>query len=441
MLNNFSSSIISGIGISLGCIDTSIDLLNSDEKLYDAEINEIKKNSLECDSLADIQYVKPLTIKRPIKPKLSRESIIKKYKLQVISNEKHGNEEIIDLGFTDDTDDFDFSLEDTATDEGKVEDKSKSLAAMSNTNEQELASEDEDDSVEDQIDSIDEDDIDIDEDEDDSEDEDEDDIDNIDVDDADEDDIDIDEDDSEDEDDIDIDEDEDDSEDEDDIDIDEDEDDSEDEDDIDIDEDEDDSEDEDDIDIDIDEDGIGIDEEDIGINKNEDNTLNTESTHENIKSNNVGLAGRVDAGSAKAENKEQQTNAEIDELKQQIANMEKKLHDINSSKAPNTASDIYDDKLNKTACGNIDKITSNTKVGQTQQHNKKPVVCSQYEKYDNMSIEALYTEVSTYMKGLGVSRKTVDILTLNEEFGERNIRKLLQKSYLIKFGKGVTTGR
>jgi len=401
MLNNFSSSIISGIGISLGCIDTSIDLLNSDEKLYDAEINEIKKNSLECDSLADIQYVKPLTIKRPIKPKLSRESIIKKYKLQVISNEKHGNEEIIDLGFTDDTDDFDFSFEDTATDEGKVEDKSKSLAAMSNTNEQELASEDEDDSVEDQIDSIDEDDIgideddiDIDEDEDDSEDEDEDDIDNIDVDDADEDDIDIDEDDSEDED-----------------------------------------------DIDIDEDGIGIDEEDIGINKNEDNTLNTESTHENIKSNNIGLAGRVDAGSAKAENKEQQTNAEIDELKQQIANMEKKLHDINSSKAPNTASDIYDDKLNKAACDNIDRIASNAKVGKTQQHNKKPVVCSQYEKYDNMSIEALYTEVSTYMKGLGVSRKTVDILTLNEEFGERNIRKLLQKSYLIKFGKGVTTGR
>ena len=384
MLNNFSSSIISGIGISLGCIDTSIDLLNSDEKLYDAEINEIKKNSLECDSLADIQYVKPLTIKRPIKPKLSRESIIKKYKLQVISNEKHGNEEIIDLGFTDDTDDFDFSFEDTATDEGKVEDKSKSLAAMSNTNWQETVSEDEDNSVEDQIDSIDEDDIDIDED-----------------------DIDIDEN----------------------------------EDDIDIDEDEDDSEDEDEDDIDIDEDGIDIDEENIGINKNENNTLNTESTHENIKSNNVGLAGRVDAGSAKAENKEQQTNAEIDELKQQIANMEKKLHDINSSKAPNTASDIYDDKLNKTACGNIDKITSNTKVGQTQQHNEKPVVRSQYEKYDNMSIEALYTEVSTYMKGLGVSRKTVDILTLNEEFGERNIRKLLQKSYLIKFGKGVTTGR
>ena len=426
MLNNFSSSIISGIGISLGCIDTSIDLLNSDEKLYDAEINEIKKNSLECDSLADIQYVKPLTIKRPIKPKLSRESIIKKYKLQVISNEKHGNEEIIDLGFTEDTDDFDFSFEDTATDEGKVEDKSKSLAAMSNTNEQELASEDEDDSVEDQIDSIDED-------EDDSVD---DQIDGIDVDDTDEDDIEVedtDEDDIEvedtDEDDIDIDEDDIDN-----IDVD-----DADEDGIDIDED--DSEDEDEDDIDIDEDDIDIDEEDIGINKNEDNTLNTESTHENIKSNNAGLAGRVDAGSAKAENKEQQTNAEIDELKQQIANMEKKLHDINSSKAPNTASDIYGDKLNEAACDNIDKTASNAKVRQTQQHNKKPVVRSQYEKYNNMSIEALYTEVSTYMKSLGVTRKTVDILTLNEEFGERNIRKLLQKSYLIKFGKGVTTGR
>ena len=427
MLNNFSSSIISGIGISLGCIDTSIDLLNSDEKLYGAEINEIKKNSLECDSLADIQYVKPLTIKRPIKPKLSRESIIKKYKLQVISNEKHGNEEIIDLGFTEDTDDFDFSFEDTATDEGKVEDKSNCLAAMPNTNWQEAVSEDEDDSVEDQIDSIDVDD------EDDSVD---DQIGGIDAEDTDEDDIEVedtDEDDIEvedtDEDGIDIDEDDIDN-----IDVD-----DADEDDIDIDED--DSEDEDEDDIDIDEDGIGIDEEDIGINKNEDNTLNTESTHENIKSNNVGLDGRVDAGSAKAENKEQQTNAEIDELKQQIANMEKKLHDINSSKAQNTASDIYDDKLNKTACGNIEKITSNTKVGQTQQHNEKPVVCSQYEKYNNMSIEALYTEVSTYMKSLGVSRKTVDILTLNEEFGERNIRKLLQKSYLIKFGKGVTTGR
>lgn len=425
MLTNFSSSIISGMGISLGCIDTTIDLLNSDPDLYNTEINEIKKNSLDYESLADIKYIKPLTINRPIKPKLSRESIIKKYKLQVISNEKHDNEEIIDLEFTEDTEDFDFSFEDTAPNEAMSKDKNESSPAMYNTNGQELVLEE--DSAEDEIDSIELEDED-------NEGEDTDDVDNIEV---------------EDEDDIDN------------IELDNDSDDDSFEDQINNIELEDEDEDT-DIDDESDIDNINIDDDDTDINVEDDsnaddfsvddidnidtdeykdNTLNTERVPESTKSSSANLTNSIDTGSTKAENKEQQANAEIDELKQQIASMEKKLQDINSSKAPNIASDIYDDKLNKAVVDNIDKLTSNAKVEKTQQHNSKPVAYSQYEKYNNMSIEALYTEVSTYMKISGVSRKTVGILTLNEEFGERNIRKLLQKSYLIKFGKGVTTGR
>ena len=425
MLTNFSSSIISGMGISLGCIDTTIDLLNSDPDLYDTEINEIKKNSLDYESLADIKYIKPLTINRPIKPKLSRESIIKKYKLQVISNEKHDNEEIIDLEFTEDTEDFDFSFEDTAPNEAMSNDKNERSPVISNASMQELIIEE--DSAEDEIDSIELEDED-------NEGEDTDDVDNIEV---------------EDEDDIDN------------IELDNDSDDDSFEDQIDNIELEDEDEDT-DIDDESDIDNINIDDDDTDINVEDDsnaddfsvddidnidtdeykdNTLNIERVPESTKSSSANLTNSIDTGSTKAENKEQQANAEIDELKQQIASMEKKLQDINSSKAPNIASDIYDDKLNKAFVDNIDKLTSNAKVEKTQQHNSKPVVCSQYEKYNNMSIEALYTEVSTYMKISGVSRKTVDILTLNEEFGERNIRKLLQKSYLIKFGKGVTTGR
>jgi len=425
MLTNFSSSIISGMGISLGCIDTTIDLLNSDPDLYDTEINEIKKNSLDYESLADIKYIKPLTINRPIKPKLSRESIIKKYKLQVISNEKHDNEEIIDLEFTEDTEDFDFSFEDPVPNEAMSKDKNESSQAMSNANGQELVLEE--DSAEDQI-------CNIEVEDEDNEGEDTDDVDNIEV--EDEDDIDN----------IELDNDSDDDSFEDQIDN------------IELEDEDEDTDIDDELDIDninIDDDDTDINEEDdsnaddfsvddidnIDIAEDEDNTLNTKSTHENIKSSNVNLTDSINTGSTKAENKEQQANVEIDKLKQQIASMEKKLQDINSSKAQNIASDIYDDKLNKAVVDNIDKLTSTAKAGKTQQYDSKPVVHSQYEKYNNMSIEALYTEVSTYMKISGVSRKTVDIITLNEEFGERNIRKLLQKSYLIKFGKGVTTGR
>ena len=58
-----------------------------------------------------------------------------------------------------------------------------------------------------------------------------------------------------------------------------------------------------------------------------------------------------------------------------------------------------------------------------------------------MSTEALYARVKEKMIEFNVNIKPVDISKLNDIFGPNNIKKLLQKSYLIKVGKGVTTGR
>jgi hypothetical protein len=62
-------------------------------------------------------------------------------------------------------------------------------------------------------------------------------------------------------------------------------------------------------------------------------------------------------------------------------------------------------------------------------------------RYNEMPVEKLYAEVRSTMTKLGVNKKLVDINTLNEKFGEANIRKLIQKSYLIKIGKNITAAK
>ena len=58
-----------------------------------------------------------------------------------------------------------------------------------------------------------------------------------------------------------------------------------------------------------------------------------------------------------------------------------------------------------------------------------------------MKDDVLYREVREYLTKLNVSSKVVDISQLNQKFGDGNIKRLVKKSYLIKFGKGVTAGR
>jgi hypothetical protein len=59
-----------------------------------------------------------------------------------------------------------------------------------------------------------------------------------------------------------------------------------------------------------------------------------------------------------------------------------------------------------------------------------------------MPTEKLYAYVSKFMNEHGVKQKPVEITLLNDRFGEANIKKLIQKSYLIKVGlKAVTIGK
>ena len=64
-----------------------------------------------------------------------------------------------------------------------------------------------------------------------------------------------------------------------------------------------------------------------------------------------------------------------------------------------------------------------------------------YERYSSMQIDSLFNEVREFMVGLGVEHSTIDISKLVQKFGQLNIKKLIDKSYIIKIGKGVTIGR
>lgn len=66
---------------------------------------------------------------------------------------------------------------------------------------------------------------------------------------------------------------------------------------------------------------------------------------------------------------------------------------------------------------------------------------SNQSKYEGMEIEALYKVVKSFMKENGVDKRPVDKAILDEEFGVKNIKTLIARSYLIMLRKGVTIGR
>lgn len=63
------------------------------------------------------------------------------------------------------------------------------------------------------------------------------------------------------------------------------------------------------------------------------------------------------------------------------------------------------------------------------------------ESYDEMTIESLYSHVKKFLVQSGVGKKLIEVSVLNSKFGEANIKRLIKKSYLILIGKGVTIGR
>ena len=431
---NFSSSLMSGMGISLGGLELATDYLFANPDIYEPDLTEIKSTLSNKDTRA-IKNIKT------VKPKTTKESIISKFSL-VHTKSKEILDEIIENSFV--TEDMDFDAEfDTDTDNHSLE----IMCTNTNTEEDidiveddinieadtEDSFEDEfdiEDNIEDSIEiedtlgeelDIDDDiDIDIDDTIDIEDDIDslgiEDDIDDIDIED-DIDDIDI-EGDIDDIDDIDI---------EDDI------------EDIDI---------EDDIESSID--NINIEEEfDIEDTIEDDNTVKHKTDVETISNTNSinadnnnqkALYNNQDSSvsnidliesniiksvEAKLNNMGNTHSDEVERMRQQIANMEKQLHKLSESNNEGNKAKIDTDALDD----RINRLTSSNKVNDT------------VDNYSSMSIEALYEEVKRYMIKLNVNRRAVELTALNKKFGDANIKKLIQKSYLIKYGKGVTIGR
>lgn len=449
MSMNISSSIISGIGISLGGMNTAIDFLYANAEVYEAELNEIKSITIDADDICiDTETPKNVIINKPIKPKISKEGIIKKYSLHILGETKRDNEEVIDVGFVEDIDDFDFSFDDLTPQISEADEEANDLLFRLNMAGQELSlgginevDESEEDILQDMIDDIEEDsdnmdnkqneqlesinenEVDIDFEEDESLDENED---NLDIDDLLND---IDEDDSDNMDDaesyfdsideLDI---------EEDGETDEEEDDLSDIDSLDFDDNDDnfiDEDDEQNSEI-ISNDDIELTDDEFDINIDIDDNIDIDSNSNEISTNNT-----------IANNSDTDKDREIEQLKQQIAAMKKHEHDIEEIPSSNKASNIYDDKVKSDTNDDVDKLIQNANGASGKQ---KPKIDDRYERYNNMPADVLFKEVHQYMLSLGVTRRLIDIAPLYDKFGESNIKRLIHKSYLIRTGKGVTTG-
>lgn len=170
---------------------------------------------------------------------------------------------------------------------------------------------------------------------------------------------------------------------------------------------------EDEIDLDFEDD---ITDEDINIDED------VESTKKPTLNNNT--------------NDNSHNNEEFKQMQQRFTEMEKQLQELKSGVTKEQASNIKDSVNKVSDTDDIDKLLDSHRKTKSNTNTDK------YERYNLMSIEALYSEVKVYMIKMGVKTRAVELAALNEKFGELNIRKLIQKSYLIKIGsKGVTVGR
>lgn len=177
-------------------------------------------------------------------------------------------------------------------------------------------------------------------------------------------------------------------------------------------------------DIDVDEDSFELDEDSFEL---DDDTLEVED--------NVSQPDYIDEGTSNI-NDETHATEELRLMQQKFAEMEKQLHELKNAKSKESTSDIKDSVNKVSNTDSIDKLIDSAKGSKTNDNLDK------YSQYSLMSVDVLYNEVKSYMIKMGVRTRAVELTALNNKFGELNIRKLIQKSYLIKIGsKGVTVGR
>ena len=255
-----------------------------------------------------------------------------------------------------------------------------------------------------------------------------------------------------------------------DIDLEEDEDDLEDSNDIDVTL-EDDLEDSDEIDIDL-EDGIDNNEEDeddeIDIDLEDDDSKDTVDIELDNEEDDLDNGEDIDV------DLEEEDDIDIDlEDKSILANSKKnkviedstenksknaleRVKEVNTSNSqPIESKDskvVYTENTSK----NVDPVLSNINVKQLNLNNDKLNVASVTEdvnrvnninqvvsvkkrNYDFLDTDKLYNFVALYMKKHGVKDSGVSKALLTEEFGANNIKKLINKSYLIQLYDGTLT--
>ena len=484
---------MSGMGISLGGLEIATDFFANPD-LYEPDLTEIKSN-ISKKSMSDITRVT-----KPIKPKITKESILNKFSILQTAKKPIKDEIIDNMGFIKDASDFDFNFDnldadtEVKTESNKLEDNTQVDIELDNSIEEDTQDEfeideselfgDEEDTFEDENE-LDEDDI-----ENDTEDE-EDNIENI-VDsnenELDAPDFEIDEselfgdEDSEDE--------EDDLEDENELDEDDLEDENElDEDDLEVEEDaavenknntskesepnfeideselfgdddfEEDEETEEEDELDFESEDEPEEEDELDFESelfgDEDSEIDIADDEQSIKEYSKTSEEKAPISTIDANNKvskpqvseikpvikdvaikntENIENQELVEMRKKLAEMEKKLQAVENNGTQNTTSKIKENNKK------LD-IESRIEEARGSAFKREEPAGSIYDKYTVMPVDNLYKEVKIYMEKLGVTKRAIDISTLNTKFGDTNIRKLIQKSYLIKVGKGVTAGR
>lgn len=489
MSSNFSKNLTSSMGISLGGLEVVTDFLFTNPEFYESDIADVK-STMYGQPVAKQHYEKP------VRPKKTKEAIMNKFSIiqrkPVIQSDEIFESPIIaseDTSFDDSFDDMEITSNNKNNNDNNNDNDTEILEAnallqklsnIQNSGDMSAISsalnidyEDDDDLniMDEDIDNIDDDDINIVDDDDDfniiDEDSEDDDLNIVDEDNEDDDlnivddddDLNIVDDDIDDDDiDDDIDDEEtyglddinivDNNENEDDINI------VDDDDDLNIVDDDDDinivDDDDDEYDTDADEETFGLDDLDIEepskpINSKKDtNAVSTEKLNEKEEAvlsdyeNNFNL-------NTKQETKDSKKDSENDELKlmkKRFAELEKQLHELQNEKASNNTSNLVENNNKDLKTDSIDSIIEKAKHKKAESDTKNDASEDIHLKYTCMSVESLYKEVKDYMNELGVRQKVIDVSTLNDKFGEKNIRKLIQKSYLIKIGsKGVTTGR
>lgn len=475
---NFSSSIMSGIGISLGGLEIATDFLFANTDFYEPDLTEVKST---------ISHKNPSEIKPSIKavrPKVTKESIINKFSL-IPESASFDSDEVIDSTETTiyEDNDFDFSFDSIDKDTDKNGNSSTTTKEATKTEAEleedeallqsslilsRLSGEGQDMEMEelqlddeltlDDIDELEEDsEFDIEEDGDTEEldiedlefDEDsktdEIDIDNLDFGDEDteesnNDELDIETDETENEDDIEI------------------------KDDIEI-------EDEDSGELEIDNNEIEIeDDEEEGftledLDAEQETTQTTVATSQienkqtlskeqpaqkasevvveqpknNVQASSISEVKSEPIIKEEQDSSETHKNIDNDETQDRISRLEQELRLLKEQQSAKNTSDLSDNK----------NININVKVKHEGDTEKEVEVVevpvrrtsNPYERYAELPVEKLYAIVKNYMLKSGVKTQVVSLAKLNEKFGEANIKKLIQKGYLIKFKKGVTAGK